>query len=117
VVTHELSRRTCRHGISRCTGATFLKNSKSIEDGDAKRSEAKYKDRSPYGQNSGAPKRPVNRREYGPGQHGQRQQGQLSDFGVQLRAKQKPRDTRSTFERQFHGTFMSKRPHGQKGDR
>jgi small subunit ribosomal protein S4 len=37
----------------------------------------------------GRPKSPVNRREYGPGQHGQRRKGKLSDFGVQLRAKQK----------------------------
>jgi len=35
------------------------------------------------------PKSPVNRREYGPGQHGQRRKGKLSDFGTQLRAKQK----------------------------
>jgi small subunit ribosomal protein S4 len=31
----------------------------------------------------------VNRREYGPGQHGQRRKGKMSDFGTQLRAKQK----------------------------
>ena len=37
----------------------------------------------------GRPKSPVNRREYGPGQHGQRRAGKLSDFGIQLRAKQK----------------------------
>jgi len=37
----------------------------------------------------GRPKSPVNRREYGPGQHGQRRKGKLSDFGLQLRAKQK----------------------------
>ena len=37
----------------------------------------------------GRPKSPLNRREYGPGQHGQRRKGKLSDFGVQLRAKQK----------------------------
>jgi len=37
----------------------------------------------------GRPKSPVNRREYGPGQHGQRRKGKLSDFGVHLRAKQK----------------------------
>ena len=35
------------------------------------------------------PKSPVNRREYGPGQHGQRRKGKMSDFGLQLRAKQK----------------------------
>jgi small subunit ribosomal protein S4 len=37
----------------------------------------------------GRPKSPVNRREYGPGQHGQARKGKLSDFGLQLRAKQK----------------------------
>jgi len=37
----------------------------------------------------GRPKTPVNRREYGPGQHGQRRKGKMSDFGLQLRAKQK----------------------------
>jgi small subunit ribosomal protein S4 len=37
----------------------------------------------------GRPKSPVNRREYGPGQHGQRRKGKVSDFGTQLRAKQK----------------------------
>ena len=37
----------------------------------------------------GRPKSPVNRREYGPGQHGQGRKSKLSDFGVQLRAKQK----------------------------
>jgi small subunit ribosomal protein S4 len=37
----------------------------------------------------GRPKSPVNKREYGPGQHGQRRKGKMSDFGTQLRAKQK----------------------------
>ncbi|MBV6632416.1 MAG: 30S ribosomal protein S4 [Alphaproteobacteria bacterium] len=36
----------------------------------------------------GRPKSPVNRREYGPGQHGQRRK-KPSDFGIQLMAKQK----------------------------
>jgi small subunit ribosomal protein S4 len=31
----------------------------------------------------------VNNREYGPGQHGQRRKSKMSDFGIQLRAKQK----------------------------
>ena len=56
----------------------------------SKRHEAKYKIDRRLGQNIwGRPKSPVNRREYGPGQHGQRRKGKLSDFGVQLRAKQK----------------------------
>jgi small subunit ribosomal protein S4 len=55
-----------------------------------KRAEAKYKIDRRLGQNIwGRPKSPVNRREYGPGQHGQRRKGKLSDFGTQLRAKQK----------------------------
>jgi small subunit ribosomal protein S4 len=37
----------------------------------------------------GRPKSPVNKREYGPGEHGQRRRSKLSDFGIQLRAKQK----------------------------
>jgi len=37
----------------------------------------------------GRPKSPVNVRSYGPGQHGQRRKSKLSDFGTQLRAKQK----------------------------
>ena len=55
-----------------------------------KRAPAKYKIDRRHGQNIwGRPKSPVNRREYGPGQHGQRRKGKLSDFGTQLRAKQK----------------------------
>ena len=55
-----------------------------------KRTSAKYKLDRRMGENVfGRPKSPVNRREYGPGQHGQRRKGKLSDFGVQLRAKQK----------------------------
>ena len=37
----------------------------------------------------GRPKSPFNTREYGPGQHGQRRKTKLSDFGTQLKAKQK----------------------------
>ena len=55
-----------------------------------KRTSAKYKLDRRMGENIwGRPKSPVNKREYGPGQHGQRRKGKLSDFGVQLRAKQK----------------------------
>ena len=55
-----------------------------------KRTSAKYKLDRRMGENIwGRPKSPVNRREYGPGQHGQRRKGKLSDFGIQLRAKQK----------------------------
>src|ERR1700726_4487408 len=55
-----------------------------------KRAEAKYKIDRRMGRNIwGRPKSPFNRREYGPGQHGQRRKGKLSDFGTQLKAKQK----------------------------
>jgi small subunit ribosomal protein S4 len=56
----------------------------------SKRIAAKHKLDRRMGENIwGRPKSPVNRREYGPGQHGQRRKGKLSDFGTQLRAKQK----------------------------
>ena len=56
----------------------------------SKRVQAKHKLDRRMGQNIwGRPKSPVNRREYGPGQHGQRRKGKMSDFGTQLRAKQK----------------------------
>ena len=73
-----------------------------------KRSEAKYKIDRRMGQNIwGRPKSPVNRREYGPGQHGQRRKGKLSDFGVQLRAKQKLKGYYANIsERQFHGIYV-----------
>lgn len=55
-----------------------------------KRTSSKYKLDRRMGENIwGRPKSPVNRRDYGPGQHGQRRKGKLSDFGIQLRAKQK----------------------------
>ena len=55
-----------------------------------KRTAAKYKIDRRMGENIwGRGKSPVNKREYGPGQHGQRRKGKLSDFGTQLRAKQK----------------------------
>ncbi len=56
----------------------------------SKRHSTKYKIDRRMGENIwGRPKSPVNKREYGPGQHGQRRKSKLSDFGVQLRAKQK----------------------------
>ena len=55
-----------------------------------KRIKSKHKIDRRLGENIwGRPKSPVNRREYGPGVHGQRRRQKLSDFGVQLRAKQK----------------------------
>ena len=56
----------------------------------SKRHSAKYKIDRRLGENIwGRPKSPLNARAYGPGQHGQRRKGKLSDFGLQLRAKQK----------------------------
>ena len=50
----------------------------------SKRKSAKYKLDRRMGENVfGRPKSPVNRREYGPGQHGQRRKGKVSDFGLQ----------------------------------
>jgi small subunit ribosomal protein S4 len=72
-----------------------------------KRTQAKYKIDRRMGENIwGRPKSPVNRREYGPGQHGQRRKGKLSDYGVQLRAKQKLRGYYGDIsERQFRGIY------------
>ena len=56
----------------------------------SKRHSAKHKLDRRMGENIwGRPKSPVNKREYGPGQHGQRRKGKVSDYGIQLRAKQK----------------------------
>jgi small subunit ribosomal protein S4 len=73
-----------------------------------KRTTAKYKLDRRMGQNVwGRPKSPVNRREYGPGQHGQRRKGKLSDYGVQLRAKQKLKGYYGDIsEKQFRGVYQ-----------
>jgi len=56
----------------------------------SKRHTQKYKIDRRMGENIwGRPKSPVNKRSYGPGQHGQRRKGKMSDFGLQLMAKQK----------------------------
>ena len=56
----------------------------------SKRQSAKYKIDRRMGENLwGRPKSPINSRSYGPGQHGQRRKQKISDFGLQLRAKQK----------------------------
>lgn len=55
----------------------------------AKRVQAKHKIDRRLGVNLwGRPKSPLNNREYGPGQHGQRRR-KPSDYGIQLMAKQK----------------------------
>jgi small subunit ribosomal protein S4 len=74
----------------------------------SKRIAAKHKIDRRLGQNIwGRPKSPVNRREYGPGQHGQRRKGKLSDFGTQLRAKQKLKGYYGSItEKQFNRTYQ-----------
>ena len=55
-----------------------------------KRTESKYKINRRLGVNLwGRAKSPVNKREYGPGQHGQRRKQKPSDYNIQLVAKQK----------------------------
>ena len=55
-----------------------------------KRIKSKYKINRRLGVNLwGRPKSPVNTRDYGPGQHGQRRGRKPSDFSIQLMAKQK----------------------------
>src|SRR6187402_3516439 len=73
-----------------------------------KRMESKYKIDRRMGENIwGRPKSPVNRREYGPGQHGQRRKSKLSDYGVQLKAKQKLKGYYGNIsERQFRRIYQ-----------
>jgi small subunit ribosomal protein S4 len=66
----------------------------------------------------GRPKSPVNKREYGPGQHGQRRKNKLSDFGTQLRAKQKLKGYYGDLtEKQFRKIFTeAERVKGDTGE-
>jgi small subunit ribosomal protein S4 len=82
----------------------------------SKRISAKYKIDRRMGENIwGRPKSPVNRREFGPGQHGQRRKGKLSDFGIQLRAKQKLKGHYGNInEKQFRKIYDE--ANRQKGD-
>src|ERR671930_1194178 len=71
-----------------------------------KRAESKYKINRRLNVNLwGRPKSPLNRREYGPGQHGQRRK-KPSDFGTQLAAKQKLKGYYANIgERQFRRLY------------
>jgi small subunit ribosomal protein S4 len=71
-----------------------------------KRAESKYKINRRLGVNLwGRPKSPINRREYGPGQHGQRRK-KPSDYGTQLMAKQKLKGYYGNIgERQFRRLY------------
>ena len=54
----------------------------------------------------GRPKSPFNKRDYGPGQHGQGRKGKLSDYGTQLQAKQKLKAYYGNInERQFRNIY------------
>ncbi len=72
-----------------------------------KRTSAKHKLDRRMGENIwGRPNSPVNRRSYGPGQHGQRRKSKVSDFGLQLRAKQKLKGYYGDVtEKQFRRTY------------
>ena len=73
-----------------------------------KRLSAKYKIDRRMGENIwGRPKSPINNRSYGPGQHGQRRKSKVSDFGLQLRAKQKLKGYYGNLtEKQFKSTYQ-----------
>ena len=73
----------------------------------SKRDSVKYKIDRRMGENIwGRPKSPVNKRPYPPGQHGQARKGKLSDFGIQLRAKQKLKGYYGNItEKQFRRTY------------
>jgi small subunit ribosomal protein S4 len=72
-----------------------------------KRVRAKHKIDRRLGENIwGRPKSPLNRRESRPGQHGERRSGKLSDFGQQLKAKQKLKGYYASIsERQFRAAY------------
>jgi small subunit ribosomal protein S4 len=81
-----------------------------------KRIHAKHKIDRRLGENIwGRPKSPQNKREYGPGEHGQRRRGKLSDYGQQLRAKQKLKGYYGNItEKQFKSIYHE--ASRQKGD-
>jgi len=84
----------------------------------SKRQEPKYKINRRLGVNLwGRPKSPLNHREYGPGQHGQRRK-KPSDFGTQLAAKQKLKGYYANLgERQFRRLYEEAvRRRGDTGD-
>jgi len=61
---------------------------------------------------------PVERRAYAPGQHGQKSGARLSDYGKQLREKQKMRRIYGVLERQFRRTYAeASRSKGVTGER
>ncbi len=82
----------------------------------SKRHSVKYKISRRIGESLwGRGKDPVNRRSYGPGQHGAARKRKLSDFGTQLLAKQKLKGYYGNLnEKQFHKVY--KEATSMKGD-
>ena len=86
----------------------------------SKRIEAKHKIDRRLGENLwGRPGSPLNARAYGPGQHGQRRKGKTSDYGLQLRAKQKLKGYYGSItEKAFHKLYVeAARIKGDTGER
>jgi len=73
----------------------------------SKRIQSKHKIDRRLGENLwGRPSSPLNNRAYGPGQHGQRRKGKTSDYGLQLRAKQKLKGYYGSItEKSFHRLY------------
>ncbi|MDE2135138.1 MAG: 30S ribosomal protein S4 [Alphaproteobacteria bacterium] len=85
----------------------------------SKRASAKFKIDRRMGESIwGRPKSPVNKRSYGPGQHGQRRAKKLSDYGTQLQAKQKLKGYYGNItERQFRKYYTeASRRQGDTGE-
>src|SRR3990172_7064566 len=60
---------------------------------------------------------PLERRGYPPGQHGQSRRQRISEYGIQLREKQKVRRMYGLVEAQFHNYFQrALRQTGRTGD-
>ena len=56
----------------------------------------------------GRPKSPFNSRNFPPGQHGQKKSAKLSDYGIQLQAKQKMKSYYGNInERQFRNIYRN----------
>src|SRR6202043_3543351 len=105
---------------ARC-GATYWdkNNHKTDQRTMSKRAGSKYKINRRLGVNLwGRSKSPLNRRDYGPGQHGQRRK-KPSDFGTQLMAKQKLKGYYGNIgERQFRRLYEeASRRRGDTGER
>lgn len=82
----------------------------------SKRLSSKYKINRRLGENLwGRPKSPVNKRAYGPGQHGPNRRKKATDYGLQLNAKQKLKGYYGNIgEKQFRNLF--KEAVRQRGD-